>query len=113
MAFSKAEYPPARRYEPSERCSGSLRRRSTRYKESNSGIWLPHMMNISPHPTLIGGQPTLGLVISFDTCDSGRGSKLWAHSSNTEEVAQVNTAHLDDTFCRRQGEVAVHVHYGI
>src|SRR5712692_10078308 len=101
MAFSNALYPPARRYASSERTSCSPRRRNTRYEESISGIWLPLMMNISPHAALIGCQPTFGLIVAFYAFGGRGGFKFRTHGSDAEEIAQIDAACLDDTFGRR------------
>src|SRR6266567_4638132 len=82
-------------------------------EESNSGIWLPHMMNITPHATFVGRQPTFWLIVPLNTLGGGGWLEFWTHGSDAEDIAQVNAARLHNAFRRRQGEVPVGVHHGI
>jgi len=71
------------------------------------------MMNITPHASRVWRQSAWGLVVTLYMLDGRGGFEFRTHCSDTEDIAQIDAAYLDNAFSCREREIPVDIHDGI
>src|SRR5437870_8822436 len=71
------------------------------------------MMNITPHASRVWRQSACRLVVTLYMLDGRGGFEFRTHCSDTEDIAQIDAAYLDNAFSCREREIPVDIHDGI